>query len=106
MYSSIISDIRRAFHSNMISKIVTVNVGVFVLIGLVWLGGSISHSAKLNFVYLDIVNHLSVSENFLTNLKRPWTYLSYMFVHRDVFHLLWNMVMLVWFGRIIGDFLY
>lgn len=105
MYSSIISDIRRAFHSNMISKIVTVNVGVFVLIGLVWLGGSISHSTQLNFVYLDIMNHLSVSENFLTNLKRPWTYLSYMFVHRDVFHLLWNMVMLVWFGRIIGDFL-
>ncbi len=105
MYSSIISDIRREFHSNMISKIVTINVGVFILIGIVWLASRMSHSAQLDYVYLDIMNQLSVSESFMANLKKPWTYLSYMFVHRDVFHLLWNMVMLVWFGRIIGDFL-
>lgn len=105
MYSSIISDLRRAFHSNMISKIITVNAGIFVLVGLFWLAGRLSHSAQLNLVYLDIMNNLSISENFMTNLRKPWTYLSYMFVHRDIFHLLWNMVMLVWFGRIIGDFL-
>lgn len=105
MYASIISDIKRAFHSNMMGKLITINVGVFLLMGIFWLAGRITHSAQLDYAYQEIMAQLSISESFMTNLKKPWTYLSYMFVHRDIFHLLWNMIMLGWFGRIIGDLL-
>ncbi len=30
----------------------------------------------------------------------PWTLLSYMFLHKDLFHVLFNMVALYWFGRL------
>jgi len=33
-------------------------------------------------------------------LLNPWTLLTYMFLHKDLFHLLFNMVALFWFGRL------
>ena len=105
MYSSIISDIRRAFHSNMLSKLVIVNVAAFLLIGLVWFIGMITHAQAIQSAYQEIVNQLGVTESFMQNLRKPWTYVSYMFMHSGIFHLVWNMILFVWFGRIIGDFL-
>ena len=35
----------------------------------------------------------------------PWTWLTHMFLHEGTWHLIWNMILLYWFGRIVGDFL-
>lgn len=37
-------------------------------------------------------------------LRTPWTPLTYMFVHVDFIHVLFNMLMLYWFGRIFLEF--
>lgn len=31
---------------------------------------------------------------------RPWTLITYMFLHRDIFHILFNMLALYWFGKL------
>ncbi len=36
-------------------------------------------------------------------LHRPWTILTYMFTHTDFLHLLFNMLWLLWFGRMIRE---
>lgn len=33
-------------------------------------------------------------------LLRPWTLITYMFLHQDFFHILFNMVALYWFGKL------
>lgn len=33
-------------------------------------------------------------------LFRPWTLITYMFLHQDFFHILFNMVALYWFGKL------
>ncbi len=33
-------------------------------------------------------------------LTRPWTLISYMFLHEQFFHILFNMISLFWFGKI------
>lgn len=38
-------------------------------------------------------------------LVRPWTLISYMFLHFDVMHILFNMLWLYWFGKIFLEFL-
>lgn len=38
-------------------------------------------------------------------LARPWTLLSYMFLHIDFFHILFNLLWLFWFGKIFLEFL-
>ncbi len=43
---------------------------------------------------------LSFSPDPYELLHRPWTLLTYMWVHSDVFHLLFNMLWLYYFGRL------
>lgn len=43
---------------------------------------------------------LSFSPDPYELLHRPWTLLTYMWVHSDVFHLLFNMLWLYYFGRV------
>jgi len=31
---------------------------------------------------------------------KPWTLITYMFLHRDIFHILFNMFALYWFGKL------
>jgi len=38
-------------------------------------------------------------------LLRPWTLITYMFVHKDIWHILFNMLWLYWFGRIFLEYL-
>lgn len=33
-------------------------------------------------------------------LHQPWSVVSYMFLHRDIFHILFNMLALYWFGKL------
>ena len=38
-------------------------------------------------------------------LYRPWTVITYMFTHFNIWHILFNMLMLYWFGRIFMQYL-
>ena len=37
-------------------------------------------------------------------LRRPWTLVTYMFVHYGLLHILFNMLWLYWLGRIFMEF--
>lgn len=37
-------------------------------------------------------------------IKQPWTLISYMFMHAGVFHILFNMLWLFWFGKLALNF--
>lgn len=105
MYNSIWNDVKKAYHSNMVSKIIVVNVSIFFIMGIVYLAGTLTHTESILKFYRSGLDFLSISEDLLDNVKRPWSFISYMFLHRDIFHLLWNMLMFYWFGRILGDFI-
>ena len=47
------------------------------------------------------LNLLQLSPNLLTFIKRPWSLITYSFVHSGFFHLLWNMVLLYYAGRLL-----
>lgn len=48
---------------------------------------------------------LSVPPYLPSLLKKFWTPLTYMFLHRELFHFFFNMLWLYWMGRIFEDFL-
>ncbi|HMG16978.1 MAG TPA: rhomboid family intramembrane serine protease [Saprospiraceae bacterium] len=105
MYNTVWNDVKRAYHSNMISKIIVLNGLIFATLGIINLTGILTHSQYILSVYKEITDFLSVSENILVDIRKPWSFITYMFIHLDVFHLLWNMLMFYWFGRILGDFI-
>ena len=51
-----------------------------------------------NTFYID---WLQLSPNLETFITRPWTLLTYSFIHSDIFHLIWNMVLLFYAGRFL-----
>ena len=98
--ASFISDLKSRFHRGDINlQLIYINVGVFVVTTLV-------------SVFLRLFNIGDASwMNFMTLpafipefLKQPWSLLSYMFLHADPLHLLFNMLWLYWFGQLFLSF--
>jgi len=38
-------------------------------------------------------------------INKPWTIITYMFLHANFFHLLFNLLWLYWFGKLFGEFI-
>jgi membrane associated rhomboid family serine protease len=105
MFSSIWYDVKRQFsYGNMLTRIILVNIGVFVVAIL----------AKLimmpigdgdGLAYQKLIRFFMVGADWQHNLTHPWVFITHMFLHTDFWHILWNMLLLYWFGRIVGDLL-
>ena len=52
-----------------------------------------------------VTSYLFLSDDLLWDATHPWTVLTHMFAHVGFFHVLFNMMVLYWFGRITGNLL-
>lgn len=64
--------------------------------------GFLDHSQTY---FHDTVSYLFISNDLLWDLKHPWVLITNMFTHVGFVHILFNMLVLYWFGRIAGDLL-
>ncbi len=79
--------------ANILVKLIIINVIVFLVVSL----GSFFFSMSPQYFSRWFV----LSDNFDTLLFRPWTLISYGFLHFGFFHILFNMIWLYWFGRFV-----
>lgn len=83
--------------------LIGINVIVFLVINVpAQIEEWVSHTdyiAALSYGYLTLPSYLP---RLLTHF---WTPLTYMFMHADFFHLLFNMLWLYWMGQIFEEFL-
>ncbi len=99
MFQSVLDDIKAQFsYGNMVSKIILVNLFVFLFIIIIK-----AFTPAGSEVYDTLIEWIALPADGLTLLKRPWTIFTYMFLHEGLWHFAWNMIMLYWFGRILGD---
>lgn len=102
MFQPILDDIKRTFQSgHMVSKLIIINVAIFLffLIVGIFLKGTSPET------YQWLFNNLAISSEGITVLLKPWTLITHMFFHEGLWHLAWNMLLLYWFGQIVGDFI-
>lgn len=106
MANPILEDIKlKIRNGNPITRLIIINVAVFVTISILRIllflsGNNGTFSEFVNFIITNISLPLSL-QGFI---HKPWTIITYMFTHIDIFHLFWNMVMLYWFGEIISNY--
>ncbi|MEN0003085.1 MAG: rhomboid family intramembrane serine protease [Bacteroidota bacterium] len=106
MFRSIWEDVKREFsYGNMVTRIIIINIIAFVAINLIWIFFRISHGWETPELYYSIRNFFMISSDWLHNLTHPWALITHMFLHESFWHILWNMLFLYWFGRIVGDFI-
>ena len=98
--ASFISDLKSRFHRGDINlQLIYINVGVFVVTTLV------SVFLRLfNIGGASWMNFMTLPASIPEFLKQPWSLLSYMFLHADPLHLLFNMLWLYWFGQLFLSF--
>ncbi|MFZ4454916.1 MAG: rhomboid family intramembrane serine protease [Bacteroidales bacterium] len=88
------TDLKQHFkEGNALKRLIIVNVSVFVVVGLIEVVGKL-----FKIESLAITPYLSLSSNPMEVLSHPWTLVSYMFMHHDVWHILFNMLWMYWFG--------
>ena len=94
--AGIFEDLKRTFRQgNIVIRLIYINVAVFVL--------SLLLSVVLGLFNISIaalLRNLYLPADLLQILRRPWTPVTYMFMHAGVWHLLGNMLWLYWFGRL------
>jgi membrane associated rhomboid family serine protease len=94
-----LEDLKNLFRgNNFIGQIIVINAGVFVAVNLIthlFLGGSES----------GILKWLGLPSLLNEFVLVPWTVLTYMFMHGGLWHIVFNMYLFYWFGRIFSDFM-
>lgn len=70
-------------------------VAVWLAVTLLALIGRLAH------FYIPVAEWLTLPSVFSLFLTRPWTILTYTAVHFDVLHMLFNVLWLYWFGRLM-----
>ena len=96
-------DIKKTFRNGSnLTRIIYINIAVFILITLTAITGFLLNNSSISDTVLDI---LSVPSSFKALALRPWTVITYMFLHKDIWHILFNMLWLYWFGKIFLEYL-
>lgn len=96
-------DLKRTFRQRgTLTQLIMINVGVFLFLKV--LGVFFFLFKQENLEQL-VLSYLALPADPALILKKPWTIISYMFLHYDFFHILFNMLWLYWFGKIFLEYL-
>ena len=106
MFKSIVDDIKREFtFGNKVTRLILINAAIWVSVNIVRLVFLISTGGSPGESFNSFLKYISLSPDLIFDLAHPWVFFTHMFVHVGFFHILWNMLLLFWFGRILGGFL-
>ena len=97
--AGIFTEIKRRFDAgSILAKYIFINAGVFIIIRLLYAILSLFLRESSFLEYIEMPSSLTLLAH------RPWTIITYMFVHFDFLHILFNMLWLYWFGKIFLTF--
>ena len=105
MLKEVFNNIKTAFNKsdNALYQLILINIIVFVVMGILMVFSNFGGASIFNFVY----NQLSIPAQFNEFILRPWTILTYAFMHSlgGIMHILFNMLVFFWFGQLIMEYL-
>lgn len=87
---------------SLLSRLIIINVAVWVFIRILDVFFDLFKASDLT---QELIGLLAVPADPERLVFRPWTLFTYMFLHFDFFHILFNMLWLYWFGKIFSEFL-
>jgi membrane associated rhomboid family serine protease len=99
---NIIDELKDSFRQgSILTKFIYLNIGVFVAVKILQI-----------FLYLfntpdntmNLLKWLAVSADLSEVIKRPWTVITYMFLHENFIHILFNLLWFYWFGKIFLEY--
>lgn len=89
-------------------QLIILNTGVWLALALIQLAGFLTHPANAHGdqLWLNLLlPWIGVPASIPNLLAKPWTIITYMFVHESFWQLFFNMFWLYWFGNILLEFM-
>lgn len=85
-------------------QLIIINVVVFLVLGVLFV---FSKLLGLDSTFSLIHDQFSIPPKLFDFVLRPWTIITYAFMHDlySIFHILFNMLALYWFGRLFVEYL-
>jgi membrane associated rhomboid family serine protease len=104
MYEGFWYNLKNAFrqNNNSLYKLIAINLLVFVVMLFARVILNLSGGGA---IYKLILSYLAMPADIPQLLVKPWTVLTYMFMHEGFFHILFNMLFLYWFGMLLHEYL-
>lgn len=101
---NILSEIRLSFgNATALYRLMAVNVAVFLIIMIV---RTIFFLFQYQSGFMSLlVLKLSLPANMSSIITQPWAFVTYMFLHQEFFHILFNMLVLFWLGKLFTEYL-
>ena len=81
---------------NIINKIIILIVGCFILPAFVNV-----FMFLFKFSEYDFYNYFELSSSLYSFIYKPWTIITYGFIHKGFFHLFYNLLLLYYFGNMM-----
>lgn len=104
---SIWEEIKQSFkRGNINTKLIYINLGVFLIVNIIYVFHVLINPGGYPIIILksSFENHflawLMVPASVHALIYKPWTIFTYMFLHFNFWHILFNMIWLYMFGRI------
>jgi membrane associated rhomboid family serine protease len=99
-------DFKQAFHrhNNGHVQLIIINVVIYLALLVLYM---LSLIPGVDAVFEVIYRQFTIPSQLGDFFTRPWTLITYMFSHSmlDIFHILFNMLVLYWFGRLFVEYL-
>ncbi len=102
--ASLLDEFKNAFKlpNNGLMQLIFINVAVFVVFSLLHV---VLFFLQATGVYETIESYFLIPASFSAFITKPWTLITYFFMHAGFMHIIFNMLFLYWFGLIIKEFL-
>lgn len=101
-----LEEFKNAFqrHNNAHVQLIIINVAVFLVLVVFRVVLNVS---QLPEIFEVIHQQLAIPAPILTFLEKPWTIITYAFVHdlTGIFHIFFNMLFFYWFGKLFVEYL-
>jgi membrane associated rhomboid family serine protease len=96
-------EFKRTFSKrSTLTQLILINVSVFLFLKIL---GVLFFLFKQENLEQLVLSYLALPADPQVIIRKPWTVISYMFLHYDFFHILFNMLWLYWFGKIFLEYL-
>jgi membrane associated rhomboid family serine protease len=104
MYGGFWDNLKNAFthRDNSLYKLIAINILVFFVVLVFRVLMTISGFGEW---YQAGLKYLMMPASLPKLATQPWTVFTYMFLHEGLFHILFNMLFLYWFGLLIHQYL-
>ena len=99
---SIIDEIKESFRKgSTLTRLIYINLAVFILVNLV---EAVFFLSNIQGRFPIFMSYLAVPADTSLLIQRPWTLITYMFVHKGFIHILFNILWLFWFGKVFLEY--